>query len=82
MGHIVLTEYLVQSLPGTPADPLQKRKPVDLPPGELPGVVYLKKELSKYRAGFELSYIVKRYALVTGDVKAKKKRTSEAVELA
>lgn len=61
MARILTTEMLIQQLPGTPADPLQKRKPIEMPPGELPGVAYLKRELSKYRTGFELSYMVKRY---------------------
>lgn len=77
MGRILTTEMLIQQLPGTPADPLQKTKPVELPPGELPGVVYLKKELSKYRSGFELSYMVRRYQLAAA-AQQTKRRTRKA----
>lgn len=82
MGHILATEILIWQLPGTPADPLQKRKPVELPPGELPGVVYLKKELRKYRSGFELSFIVKRYQLVSAQHIKKRIRKAAAVDAA
>lgn len=78
MGRILTTEMLIQQLPGTPADPLQKTKPVELPPGELPGLVYLKKELSKYRSGFELSYLVRRYQFLAAAAQQPKRRTRKA----
>lgn len=95
MGHIATTEYLVHQLPGTPADLLAFTTPLHLvkfPPGELPGITYLKNALNGSQQideqpadPNEFAFREKRGRLVEmlkqisdGDQIPKKKRTRKA----